>query len=394
MSVRKHRGKWLVTLTTPDGKKSYKTFNRRKDAAKHDREKGVAVDKGEFTHDRDSPMISQAASDWLKACGEDGLERSTIDRYRQYANLHIVPLIGAVKLNELSLPMLRQFQGELREAAKRNKRVRRPEAIVKGATTALCGIISQAMDDGLVNRNIVKERSRRKTNRGASAERNKPQLEVGKDIPTPAEIEALMTALHKPRFIKWRPLIMVAAFTGLRASELRGLRWCDLDLQKGLLNVRQRADRYNEIGSPKSGKSARRIPLPDAVKKELLEHKLRSNFKKPDDLVFANGAGNVESLANIRNRGLVPAWREAGVTDRYEGMHSLRHWFASWCANRKEDGGLGLPMKVVQERMGHSSILITADRYSHLFPVEAADQELSDSAARLIKADGASSQSA
>jgi integrase len=203
-----------------------------------------------------------------------------------------------------------------------------------------------------------------------------------------------MLALREARFNKWRPLIMVAAFSGLRASELRGLRWRDLDLQKGLLHVRQRADRYNAIGSPKSGKSTRRLPLPADLVNTLREHKLSSKFSKPDELVFCNGAGNVESLANIRNRGLVPAWREAGVTDRYEGMHSLRHWFASWCANRKEDGGLGLPMKVVQERMGHSSILITADHYSHLFPVEAADQELSDSAARLIKADGASSHSA
>jgi len=63
----------------------------------------------------------------------------------------------------------------------------------------------------------------------------------------------------------------------------------------------------------------------------------------------------------------------AGVTDeagrpKYGGLHALRHFYASWCINRKADGGLELPAKVVQERLGHSSILMTMDTYGHLFP--------------------------
>ena len=53
---------------------------------------------------------------------------------------------------------------------------------------------------------------------------------------------------------------------------------------------------------------------------------------------------------------------------KYTGLHSLRHFFASWCINRKQDGGLELPLKVVQERLGHSSIVMTMDVYGHLFP--------------------------
>jgi integrase len=53
---------------------------------------------------------------------------------------------------------------------------------------------------------------------------------------------------------------------------------------------------------------------------------------------------------------------------KYTGMHALRHFYASWCINRKFDGGLELPAKVVQERLGHSSIVMTLDRYGHLFP--------------------------
>ena len=56
------------------------------------------------------------------------------------------------------------------------------------------------------------------------------------------------------------------------------------------------------------------------------------------------------------------------VKAKYTGLHALRHFYASWCINREVDGGLGLPAKVVQERLGHSSITVTLDTYGHLFP--------------------------
>jgi integrase len=106
-------------------------------------------------------------------------------------------------------------------------------------------------------------------------------------------------------------------------------------------------------------------------------------------LVLPNGRGRVESRSNIVNRGLLPAVLAAGLTKpvlddqgtpvrdengipatkpKYSGLHVLRHFFASWCINRKNDGGLELPAKVVQERLGHASITMTLDIYGHLFP--------------------------
>jgi integrase len=61
---------------------------------------------------------------------------------------------------------------------------------------------------------------------------------------------------------------------------------------------------------------------------------------------------------------------------KYSGLHALRHFFASWCINRKADGGLELPPKVVQERLGHSTIAMTMDTYGHLFPRGDDEQEL------------------
>src|SRR5262249_33862441 len=83
--------------------------------------------------------------------------------------------------------------------------------------------------------------------------------------------------------------------------------------------------------------------------------------------------GKALTLANVVLGSLQPACVAGGIvkqdgTAKYTGLHALRHFYASWCINRVEDGGCGLPAKLVQERLGHSSIKITLDVYGHLFP--------------------------
>ena len=99
--------------------------------------------------------------------------------------------------------------------------------------------------------------------------------------------------------------LLTAIFTGLRASELRGLRWDDVDLEKRELHVRQRADRYNAIGKPKSESGERTVPLTPIVLNTLREWKLACP-KSEHGLVFPTGGGNVENHANIVERGLDP----------------------------------------------------------------------------------------
>jgi integrase len=173
---------------------------------------------------------------------------------------------------------------------------------------------------------------------------------------------------------RWRAILTTAAFTGLRASELRGLRWEDVDLTKRELHVGQRADRFGVISAPKSAASRRTVRLTPSVANVLREHKLVS--KRTDGLVFARANGTPEKLVNIVTFGLKAAMIRAGVTEpaldsegkpligkngkpvlraKFSGLHVLRHWHASFCSNRKEDGGLGLPPKMVQERLGHST---------------------------------------
>ena len=97
-------------------------------------------------------------------------------------------------------------------------------------------------------------------------------------------------------------------------------------------------------------------------------------MRRTDDNCSLNkSVWRIESHANIVNRGLIPVQIAARVTAskgvaKYTGLHSLRHFYASWCINRRVDGGLELPLKVVQARLGHASVQMTADRYGHLFP--------------------------
>jgi integrase len=205
--------------------------------------------------------------------------------------------------------------------------------------------------------------------------RLKPKLEIGRDIPTRDEVRRIVDAASPGR---GRALLMTAALTGMRASELRGFRWSDVDFGKQLIHVRQRADRYHKIGNPKSSAGTRDIPIEDMVVNTLRKWKLQCP-KGTENLVFPTGVGTVESLPNIWARIFEPAQIAAGVVIKGKakyGMHALRHFYASWCINQKKDGGLELPPKTVQTRLGHSSIVMTFDRYGHLFPTRDDGKEM------------------
>jgi integrase len=200
-----------------------------------------------------------------------------------------------------------------------------------------------AQERGLVARNVVRDlRSRRKRGKQAQHEsRHSGKLK---------EIRAFLGALQG----RYRPILLTAAFAGLRASELRGLRWADIDFDRRELHVRQRVDKRNVASPPKTASGIRTVPLPPIVVNTLKEWKLACP-KSADGLVFPTGNGRPEYHVNIVNRGLIPTWKATGVIGRYTGLHALRHFYASWLINRKTDGGLELPAKTVQTRLGHST---------------------------------------
>jgi len=136
------------------------------------------------------------------------------------------------KLSDLTVPMVRAFEDKLREEG-------RSPSMVKRARSFLSMLLSDAMERGLATRNVARGlSSNRKRGRERQAERRaKGRLKVGIDIPTLDESRAIMASLKG----RWRPLILVAMFCGLRSSELRGLTWANVDIEKRLIHVRQRA---------------------------------------------------------------------------------------------------------------------------------------------------------
>lgn len=352
-------------------KRCIKTFDRKKDAEAFHAQVRVDIGKGVHVPASKSITVEAAGRAWIDACAD--LERTSVDGYRQHLTLHINPYLGVVKLSALNVAIVRDWQDKLRKgvpAPGQAEAERRSADMVKRVTGSLGSLLSDAMERGHVGTNVVRNlKANRKRGKQRQAERRaKGRLKVGTDIPTPAEVDSILRVAKG----RWRPLLLVAIRCGLRASELRGLRWQDIDLKKSELHVHQRADAYNSIGRPKSEAGERTVPIPPATLQALREWKLKCPRGKVG-LVFPNGEGNVENHANIVTRGLAPTLVKAGVTDpagaaKYTGLHSLRHFFASWCINRKADAGLELPLKVVSERLGHSNIAITADLYSHLFP--------------------------
>jgi integrase len=355
--------RWLVDYTDGDGRRRFETFTQKKEADAREAEVAVNLRKGTHVASTQSPTVKEAGEAWIKAADAEGLERTTVDQYRQHLDLHIAPFIGRFKLANLTTSVVTAFKDTL-------KREGRSPAMVRKIITSLGSLVADAHDRGQAAHNAVRDlsRKRRGNKRGKKGENGKRKLKVGVDIPKPDEIATIL-ANAKGR---WRPLLVTAALTGLRASELRGLRWENINFKAGELHVCERADRYNEIGEPKSEAGHRTVPFGRIVANALKEWKLACP-KSDLGLVFPNGVGKVESLANIINRGLVPPQLAGGVVTptgkaKYTGLHALRHFYASWLINREEDGGQALPPKVVQERLGHASITMTYDRYGHLFP--------------------------
>lgn len=380
MSVRKRewttpkgvdKSAWVVDYVDTAGKRRLKTFAKKKEADQFAATATVEVREGVHVADSATITLEEAGKLWLRSGDAAGLERTTIDQRKQHLNLHIVPLAGSVKLTKVTAPWLRSFQDELREKG-------RSAAMVKRVTISLGSILADAQGRGLVVRNAVHELSKARSGTKSSEKRAKAKLRVGVDIPTNGETKAILDAATG----RYRPLLVTMIFTGIRSSEARGLRWDDVDLKKALLHVRQRADRYGDMGMPKSEAGQRTVPLPPMVINTLKEWKLACPASETG-LVFPNQSGNIEDHQNMLRRGLWPTQIKAGLSvpsgkldengnpilaPKYPGFHTLRHWYASWCINRKADGGLELTAKAVQTRMGHSSIQVTFDTYGHLFP--------------------------
>jgi integrase len=373
MSVRKRiwttrkgeqREAWIVHYAA-NGSPHIKTFDTKGDATDFAATVHSEVKKGMHTAPSKSVTVEVAGENWINRVTADGAERSTLDHYRQHLRIHIAPRIGKGKLGSLTMKSVEGFRdrllADMSRPLARKVFVSFKSLLKVAGYSHLCAGVNIGVD-----------------------KRNKHRAEEGRDFPTPAEVKRMIACATD---LRSRTLLLTAALTGLRASELRGLRWSDVDLTHRELHVRQRADKYCLIGMPKSESSKRTMPLdPDTLLPALREWKLACP-KGEAGLVFPAITGEV-SHHEIMIQSLAPVMKAAGLMKRNGRpkytLHAFRHFFASWCINPASRGGREMPPKEAQALLGHSSIVMTLDTYGHLFPRRDDPAELSRAVKSLL----------
>jgi integrase len=266
-----------------------------------------------------------------------------------------VPLIGDVKLAHLVPSSVIDF----RNALIKQKRSR---ALASKVLVSLGAVLGTAMAAGLVARNVVRDQASGHAKRQRRLEkRHDKRLEVGVDIPTKDEIRALLTTAQG----RWRPLIVTVVFTGLRASELRGLRWSDVELGGGGKSVCPPARRplqCHRLAQEQRRQAHRAVGADGRQHAEGMASRLPEGRARPG-VPECPGRGREPARDVGRARGRTEGRRprRSRRAPRY-GMHAFRHAAASLLIDH------GLSPKRVQAIMGHSTISVTFDVCDHLFP--------------------------
>jgi integrase len=332
----------MVSYIDMAGHRRFKNFVRRKNAENWMARTVVEVQDGVHLSDREAPEVERVARAWLSHCEAEmksgRLEYSTYINYRTRVNRHILDSgigVGALKVTKLSKAEINAFRDRLLTS--------RSEALTRAIVTALSMMVEYACDNGWA---VVNNARGVKIKR---ASRRKPKV----NVPTMEEVRAVIEAADEPL----RTILVVAAFVGLRASEIYGLAWEHVDFEQRVIHVRQRADAWGTIGETKSAAGERDIPTGPVVINTLRRHRWSS---RNGGYVFANRYGRPLNHNNVRNRWFVPLLRDLDV--KPFRFHDLRHFAVScWIAQ-------GYDPKAIMTFAGHSSIQITYDRYGHHFP--------------------------
>ena len=258
---------------------------------------------------------------------------STVQDYRCMLNAHF---IGYFSKRDVGRITPDDFAGYIRA---------KPELAPKTISNHLNfahGLFAYASDHGWVASNPV------------AAVKRPRQLGTDPDIRflEVVELEALLRAIPDDELGAVElPLYLTAALTGLRQGELIALRWRDVDWTAGLVRVRRNITR-GKLGTPKSKRSSRAVPMADRVAAELERHFKRSAFQGDDDLVFCHPhTGGPYDPSKMRQR-FKDTRDRAGLRDDVR-FHDLRHTFGTRMA------AAGAPLRFIQEWMGHRSAQTT-----------------------------------
>jgi integrase len=344
--VKGYRAAYVVH-TAAGMKRRYLSGKRREDVrdklakALSDRAEGLVFDAGALT-------VGEFLDRWLRDM-RNTVRTSTHERYSYAIGPHIKPALGRIKLKDLNPAQVRWFYRERLDFGLAPATVHKLHIVLHKALNA-------AVADGLIPRN-------------AATGVKLPRITREEIDPlNPDEARRLIEATRGDRL---EALYVLALSTGMRQGELLALKWDDVDLERGVLRVRRTLthdDKAFVLGEPKTKRSRRTIRLTTSAVEALKAH-LSSQLEEmerigslyqPGGLVFATTIGTIINPSNLRNRSFKPLL--ARVSLRPIRFHDLRHT----CATLLLSGNVN--PKVVSEMLGHASISITLDTYSHLLP--------------------------
>ena len=320
--------------------KSREEVRRKLAKAMADRDSGLVFDAGTLT-------VGEYLERWLKDSVRSTVRTSTYERHEGIVHTHLKPALGRIRVTNLTPTHVRGLHREKLDAGLAPATVRKIHSTLHKA-------LSQAVSDGLIPRNA------------AAVKAPRPDPEEMHPL-SADEASALLKAARGERF---EALYMLAITTGLRRGELLGLRWRDVDLESGVLRVGRalvrEGGRYR-LGETKTKRGHRSIRLaPRAVsalgthRKRQLEERMRlGDLYEDHGLVFATRKGTSVNPENLVKRSFKPLLERAGLPEIR--FHDLRHTCATLL-------GRGVHPKLVQELLGHATIAMTLDTYSHFLP--------------------------
>jgi integrase len=332
---------WVDTAEGP--KRRYITGETREDVAEmlakaiSDRADGLVFDAGSTT-------TGEYLTRWLSDSVRGTVQGSTYRSYGRVVDGHLVPGVGRVKLAKLRPDHIRRLYRSMLDAGKATRTVQYAHTLLKRA-------LAQAVMDGLIPRNA------------AEAVRP-PKLKRDEIQPLNADqVRALLDASDE----RSCALYTVAVRTGMRPGEILALKWSDVDLEAGTVQL-NRALSEGEFSTPKTPRSRRRISLSPATvaalkahrKRQLEERIAKAGLWEDHGLVFPSSVGTPKSQRNL-NREFKNAAKRAGLPDHFK-LYDLRHTCATLLLARN------VHPKYVQELLGHASIAQTLDTYSHVIP--------------------------
>ncbi len=313
------------------------------------------------------PTVEDYARRWL-----DGLDReaATLAGYRRIFALHVNPAIGAVRLDRVTPTRLGKLYVDLQRPDPSRKRT--PGGLSKNTThkihSALSAMFEAARDDNLLAVNPARKRSLVKAPTAKAVKREQTEMVTW----SAAQLGSFLTWNRDTFDDEVHALWWVVAHTGVRRSEVLALRWSDIELDTQRIKVRRALDtaRPGEVKSTKSNRA--RVVDIDAATVAVLRRwraargAVALEFARPGAYLFGTLDGsprNPISVSQMFGRRVTKA-RAALGSDELPTitLHGLRHSHATILLEAGENP------KVVQERLGHTTITTTMDVYSHVTP--------------------------